>query len=61
MNPLVGSQLDLSFDMYVEHLWVLGYLIRSRGNLTCLVDMLLMVKSSLSPTQTKRLQSVGWW
>jgi hypothetical protein len=43
INALVGSQMDLAFEKYVEHLWVLGFSIRSRGNLTSSVDMLLMI------------------
>lgn len=60
INPLVGMQLDLRFELYVEQLRVLGFLIRSRGNLTCSVDMFLMVKSRLHPTYVKRLHDVGW-
>lgn len=60
INPLVGMQLDLRFELYVEQLRVLGFLIRSRGNLTCSVDMFLMVKSRLHPRYVKRLHDVGW-
>jgi hypothetical protein len=60
INPLVGGQLDLRFELYVEQLRVLGFLIRSRGNLTCSVDMFLMVNSHLHPKYIKRLHDVGW-
>jgi hypothetical protein len=60
MNPFVGMQLGLRFELYVEHLRVLGFLIRSRGNLTCSVDMLLMVTSRLHHKYVKQLHGVGW-
>lgn len=60
INPFVGMQLDLRFELYVEQLRVLGFLIRSRGNLTCSVDMFLMVKSRLPREYVKRLHGVGW-
>jgi hypothetical protein len=60
INPFVGMQLDLRFELYVEHLRVLGFLIRSRGNLTCSVDMFLMVTSRLHHKYVKQLHDVGW-
>lgn len=60
INPLVGNQLDLSFEIYVEQLRVLGYMIRTRGNLTCSVDLLLMINSDLARRHIQRLKSVGW-
>jgi hypothetical protein len=60
INPLVGGQLDLRFELYVEQLRVLGFLIRSRGNLTCSVHMFIMVKSRLHPKYVKSLHNVGW-
>jgi hypothetical protein len=60
INPFVSGQIDLSFDIYVEQLRVLGYMIRNRGNLTCSVDMLVMIKADLAPRHIHRLNSVGW-
>jgi hypothetical protein len=60
INPFVYRQFGMSLEMYVEHLRVLGYLIRSRGNLTCSVDMLLMVTSRPPAQYVKLLHAVGW-
>lgn len=60
INPLSSGQIDLSFEIYVEQLRVLGYMIRTRGNLTCSVDLLLMIKPDLAQRHVQRLQSVGW-
>jgi hypothetical protein len=60
MDPFVHRQYGFGLEMYVEHLRVLGYLIRSLGNLTCAVDMLLMVTSRPSAKDAQLLHAVGW-
>jgi hypothetical protein len=60
MDHFVPSQLGLNLDVVVKHLLVLCSSILSRGNLTCSVDMVVMVKSRLSPQHAQLLQSVGW-
>jgi hypothetical protein len=60
IDPFVQRQYGFGLEMYVEHLRVLGYLIRSRGNLTCSVDMLLMVTSRPSAKHAQLLHAVGW-